>query len=281
MSMKGSISERELNEHRHAIGRRMSLADDISPMVTERFAAVGGAPVEQTPLRHWAHFLAMPPREDLGEDGHPKRGRFIPAISLPRRMYAAGHIDFLTPFVPGAPAEKDSVIGNIEHKTGRSGEMVFVTIEHKITQGSACRLREMQTLVYRNAAEISEGAANGVGPLPQGFRIEGSFLPTSVDLFRFSSVTLNSHRIHYDRLYAREAEGYPDLVVHGPFVAVMLANLAQAKLGKPLTRFSFRAKAPLFVNRLIEFAARPNGDSIDLCAINPNGNVAVEAAARG
>ena len=283
MTIERRISDRELEHFREAIGRRIVVSDDMSPTVTSRFALVGGAPAEQTPLRHWAHFLSMPHRDEIGEDGHPKRGKFVPSISLPRRMFAASSIDFFAPLSADTPAEKASTIEKIEHKLGRSGELVFVSIAHEFIQGGALCIKELQTLVYRSVSKTSEFATDRAAGMQinHGFDVVGSFTPTSVDLCRFSSVTLNSHRIHYDHPYAREVEGYPDLVVHAPYIAVLLSNLAQSELGEPLRGFTFRAKSPLFADRQIELGVRRNGGVIELAAIDPAGVIAVEASARG
>ncbi|MEZ5982277.1 MAG: hypothetical protein R3C54_08220 [Parvularculaceae bacterium] len=283
MTIERFISDAELDHYRQAIGRRIVISDDMSPTVTSRFAMVGGAPVERTPLRHWAHFLSMPRRDEVDEDGHPIRGKFIPPISLPRRMFAAGSVDFFSPLTAGAPAERASTIENIEHKAGRSGELVFVSIAHEVMQSGVLCIRESQTLVYRSASKASgpTGGDNAGARVSHGFDVAASFTPTSVDLFRFSSVTLNSHRIHYDQAYAREVEGYPGLVVHAPYIAVLLSNLAQQELGEPLKSFTFRAKSPLFVDRRIELAAKLKGRVIELAAIDPVGVIAVEASARG
>lgn len=282
MTIERLISDAELDHYCQAIGRRIVISDDMSPTVTSRFAMVGGAPAERTPLRHWAHFLSMPHRDEVDEDGHAKRGKFIPPISLLRRMFAAGSVEFLSPLTAGAPAERTSTIENIEHKAGRSGELVFVSIAHEVTQSGVLCIRESQTLVYRSASKAGPtGGDNAGARANHGFDVAASFTPTSVDLFRFSSVTLNSHRIHYDQAYAREVEGYPGLVVHAPYIAVLLSNLAQQELGEPLKSFTFRAKSPLFVDRRIELAAKLKGRVIELAAIDPVGVIAVEATARG
>ena len=199
-----------------------------------------------TPLPPFFHHLyfwqAMPPGE-LGRDGHPKVGGIIPDMGLPRRMWAGGRLEFLTPLRAGIAATKTTTVAKAEHKEGRSGPLGFVTLCHEIAQDGTIVLREFQDLVYRE-----DPAPDAAKPTPPRARTDEDFAYTrgfdSTLLFRYSALTFNGHRIHYDLDYARDVEGYDGLVVHGPLLAQLLMLMAQEKLGT-LSAFSFRATAPL------------------------------------
>jgi 3-methylfumaryl-CoA hydratase len=198
------------------------------------------------PLGHWAFFNDAAASADLGPDGHPRRGLFLPPVELPRRMFASASFRFEAPLELGEVAELGSTIADIRRRSGRTGELVLVDVLRELTQGGRLRLTETQTIVYREAGEATPAVADmGAGGEGELWR------PSAVDLFRYSAATFNGHRIHYDQTYAREEEGYPDLVVHGPFTAARLFDLATRQAGAPLTIFSFRALAPLFVNQPI------------------------------
>ena len=237
-----------LAEWRSTVGRTETRHELCEVESLRRYAlAVGADPAVETtlpPLPHWAFFLPAPPDEEIGPDGHPRRGGFLPAITLPRRMFAAADIVFEAPLVLGGNAEMVSTIGEVTHKSGRSGDLVFVEVNRVIVQGSVVRVRERQSYVYR---DIGPPATM---PVPTATAPEGeAWQPDAVNLFRFSAVTFNSHRIHYDLPYTQAEEGYPALVVHGPFTAAKLANLAGRD--GPLARFAFRAQNPLFLGQTI------------------------------
>lgn len=193
------------------------------------------------PFFHHVYFWDPQPPERLGRDGHPKTGGFVPDMGLPRRMWAAGRLVFHAPLRAGIAARKTARIDQITRKTGRSGPLAFVRIRHDIHQRDALVLTEWQDLVYR---------ADG-GPTPERprartdetARAEVTFDPTV--LFRYSALTFNGHRIHYDAPYAQQVEGYPGLVVHGPLLAQHLMLFGAAQLGQPLREVSYRATAPL------------------------------------
>ncbi|MEQ9662501.1 MAG: hypothetical protein RLN87_08150 [Parasphingopyxis sp.] len=225
---------------RSAIGREDVATQMLDPSALARFALAVGQPAGSVPpLAHWAFFLSEPADDQIGADGHPKRGNFLPPVTLPRRMFAASDIAFEAPLAVGEPARLVSTIADVQHKSGRSGDLVFATVERALEQDGTTRVRERQSYVYREA-----GAAVAM-PEPAGEDSAGErWTPDPVHLFRFSAATFNAHRIHYDRDYAKHVEGYPSLVIHGPFTASKLAELA-ARDGT-LARFSFRAQAPLF-----------------------------------
>lgn len=217
------------------------------------FDCPGGPPAEGDPvppLWHWLAFLPRVPQRELDADGHPRRGGFLPPVELPRRMFAGGRVAFEGPLRVGERLVRHSRVASVEEKEGRSGRLVFVTVRHEIgPAGGAASVIEEQDLVYRGppapapARATPAPAAEAGEPWPWALDI-------AVDatlLFRFSALTYNAHRIHYDRAYATEVEGYPGLVVHGPLQAVALAELIRRRAGgSALASFRFRALRPLF-----------------------------------
>ncbi|MBE0414568.1 MaoC family dehydratase N-terminal domain-containing protein [Yoonia sp.] len=208
-------------------------------------ATLGQTPTLQTgdpmpPFYHQIYFWDPQPPENLGRDGHPATGPFIPDLGLPRRMWAAGKLVFHGPLLAGMQAERTSTIDSVTRKQGRSGPLGFVTIRHDIKQHGTLALTEWQELVYR-----ADDAP--CGPPPTARTDETHAQTANFDstlLFRYSALTFNGHRIHYDETYARQTEGYDGLVVHGPLLAHLLMGLAEGQLGN-LTAFSYRATAPL------------------------------------
>lgn len=193
------------------------------------------------PFFHQIYFWDPQPPAQLGRDGHIKTGGFIPDTGLPRRMWAAGKLTFHKPLLAGTRAEKISTIENVEHKQGKSGPLAFVKIRHDIKQRQTLAVTEWQDLVYREDAPKSEPE---VRMAPSGETAKHIVSFNSTMLFRYSALTFNGHRIHYDESYAREVEGYSGLVVHGPLIAHMLMQFAHAQLGA-MRRFSYRAISPL------------------------------------
>lgn len=248
-----SVNSADLALWRGHVGRSTSVQQLADAESLRRFALASGLDpdVERHPpaLAHWAWFLDAVPDEGLGPDGHPKRGGLLPAITLPRRMFASSAITFEAPITLGESVELTATVADVRHRTGSAGDLMFVDVERVVRQSGGVCVREAQTLVYREA-----GAPT---PLPvESLDADdgAAWRPGPVNLFRFSAVTFNSHRIHYDQAYATQIEGYPALVVHGPFAAVKLAAFAET-LGGPLAQFDFRAVAPLFVNQPVRFAA--------------------------
>ncbi len=204
-------------------------------------SVTAGSPLP--PFFHQLYFWSPQPPARLGRDGHPKVGGLIPDLGLPRRMWAGGRLNFHAPLIAGTQAERRSVCESTTTKTGRSGPLGFVTLRHEIWQGDALCLTEWQDLVYRTDPSPSE-----VKPTPPTARTDETDAKDvpfdSTLLFRYSALTFNGHRIHYDLDYAREVEGYGGLVVHGPLLAQLLMLFAQDLLG-PLEQFAFRASSPL------------------------------------
>ena len=200
---------------------------------------------EVMPLGHWLYFLPRARQSQMDADGHPHRGGFLPPVPLPRRMWAGGRLTFERPIPIGAVLERRSTIADVSLKAGRSGPMVFVTVRHEIAFEGRCAVREEQDIVYREMPIIS--ATPGATEAPRPSQWTREFVPDPVQLFRFSALTFNAHRIHYDRPYAREIEHYPGLVVQGPFVATLLLDHFLRRMpGARVASFAFRAQRPLY-----------------------------------
>lgn len=220
-----------------------------------RFAAAVESPLcpqdgEPLPfLWHWGWFVPTVPSADLGPDGQPRLPPTCDERSFPRRMWAASTLRATKPFVVGRRVIRRSTLTSVAEKSGRSGALLVVDLRHDYLKDGTEALTEMQTLIYRAATDGATGLPEGdfVPPVEEGGWRDAIRLGP-VDLFRFSSVTFNSHRIHYDAPYAHDVEGYPRLVVHGPLIAVLLAASAQRATGSPIAAMSFRAEAPLFAD---------------------------------
>jgi 3-methylfumaryl-CoA hydratase len=211
------------------------------------------------PLAHWLYFLPQAPQHDLGPDGHPRRGGFLPPVPLPRRMWAGGRFEFHHPLRVGDEATRVSRILRVEAKTGRSGELVFVTVRHELGDARGLALAEEHDIVYRAAPAPADPV-----PVPQAAPRDEQFTrtvhPDPVLLFRYSALTFNGHRIHYDRSYCTDVEGYPGLVVHGPLIATLLVDLLRRERPQArLTRFAFTALRPTFDIHRFEVCGRETG----------------------
>jgi 3-methylfumaryl-CoA hydratase len=233
------------------------------------------------PLWHWFYFLPMAVRSQIDVDGHPKRGGFFPPVELPRRMFAGARTRFIRPLVIGTEAVREGEILNVAEKSGKAGRLVFVTVRYRIRQGGEVRIEEEQDIVYKEPGPSIPAPVplESLPDLPAGTWVK-DVTPDTVLLFRFSALTFNAHRIHYDRPYALQEEGYPGLVVHGPLTAVMLAWLTLEKSGKRITRFTFQGRAPLFDLHPFRLVGRAEGDAaVALEARGPDGKIAMQATA--
>jgi len=232
------------------------------------------------PLWHWFYFLPKAPQSKLGTDGHPQRGGFMPPIELPRRMFAGARLRFLKPLVIGKPARREATILDVSEKSGASGTLAFVTVAYRFIQDGAECLVEEQDIVYREpGAPVPAPEQAELPPLPAGARSR-TIVPDPRLLFRFSALTFNGHRIHYDRDYTMNEEGYPGLVVHGPLTAVLLMELVRHNADRPATGFAFRGRAPLFDLAPFRLVGVPGDDgSVALEAQGPDGKTAMTATA--
>lgn len=240
-----------------------------------RFAAGDALPA----CWQWLYFLPGAPQGEIGPDGHPKRGGFLPPVDLPQRMFAGSEMTVHAPLRFGLDATRRGIIRDVTPKTGKSGALVFVTVDYEFHQDGRHCLTERQSIVYKDAGR-PQAAAGEVKAPPLDITWSRRITPDPVLLFRFSALTFNSHRIHYDRPYATEVEHYPDLVVHGPLIAVCLADILRVEAGKNLKAFKFRAEAPLFVSAPFEVMGRADGQAgAQLKAIGPGGATAMSASA--
>lgn len=249
-----SVSGDDVAHWQQWVGKTENITERIDSAVLRRYAAALGESFDNEKhlpsLAHWAFFLSAEQPDNLGPDGHPKRGGFLPPITLPRRMFAASDIQFHTPLAIDHDATRSSQVTSLKHKSGKSGELILVEVEHIIEQTGRLAISEKQIIVYRETGEATP-AVPDLGIAPRDDEI--IWLPGPVDLFRFSAVTYNSHRIHYDLPYTQEEEGYPDLVVHGPFTAARLFHFADTR-SAPLKRFNFRAQAPMFAKQPVRLS---------------------------
>lgn len=230
---------------------------------------------------HWLFFNPFVRRSELGQDGHPRRGGFLPDVKLPRRMWAGGRLVYHAPLPIGVTASKESEIAKIATKDGSAGKLVFVTVRHTISHDGQVCVEEDQDIVYREAPAPGSPKLK-VSPAPEGAEWSEAVIPDPVLLFRYSSLTSNGHRIHYDQPYAKDEEGYRDLVVHGPLIATLLQGLAvRCRPEARLFRFDFRAMAPLFVDRgfHVEASRSAEGNSLVLWARGPDGELTMRAEA--
>jgi 3-methylfumaryl-CoA hydratase len=232
------------------IGRQEERRERIEPARTRALLAALERPADladgddMPPLFHWLHFWDPKPPSETGPDGHPARGGFLPPVTLPRRMWAGGQVEFIRPLRLGEEVSKVSTIADVQEKSGRTGALIFVTVRHELSGPEGPAIRERQDLVYREPAPKSATPAAPPAPedLPAAEWRE-ELRPDPVLLFRYSALTLNSHRIHYDRPYAIEEEGYDGLVVHGPLQATLLMELASRTVGQ-VARLDYRAMNP-------------------------------------
>lgn len=266
------------------IGKEAVTHDEITAFPLNAMAATldSSHSVESVPpLWHWLYFLPVSPLSAAGPDGHPTRGDFLPPVPLPRRMWAGGRLTFHAPLKVGERATRTSTIAHIEDKTGRSGRLVFVTVQHTIEVDGELRLDEEHDIVFRDAPQ-----ADARPPKP-ALAPEGETWSRSIDadallLFRYSALTFNSHRIHYDHPYVTGVEGYPGLVVHGPLIATLLVDLVRRERpDATLQSFAFKALRPTFAGRRLTVCGKPSADgtTLDLWAKDHEGYLTMRATA--
>lgn len=267
------------------LGKSSQATDVLSAKQANLMATVTGVPAgfnngdPLPPLWHWIYFPFAAPVTALGRDGHSQPGGFLPPVDLPRRMWAGSRFDFIAPLLIGDQAVKTSRIESISLKNGRSGALCFVTVSHLVSVDGQPRLREEHDIVYREDPNPDTPVKKPENA-PQDPDWQQTITPDPVTLFRYSALTFNGHRIHYDRLYCREVEGYPDLVVHGPLIGTLLAGLAvKAHPERPLKRFSFRAHNPVFDSAPFSIAGKGSDDNATLWASTPDGGLAMTAKA--
>lgn len=270
------------------VGRSETITDQIDMSRAVAMAATLDSPVSLAiddalpPLWHWLYFWSAIPASQLGTDGHAQRGGFLPPVSLPRRMWAGGRLKFLAPLLVGSQAARVSRIKAVDIKQGKSGPLVFVTVAHDISVQAKLVIQEEHDIVYRDAVPAGDLASN-TKLAPTDAHWSRQISPDPVQLFRYSALTFNGYRIHYDRTYATEVEGYPGLIVHGPLIASLLTDLISRELpDRTIREFSFRAIAPLFDTEPFSVHGRlePEGHRVVLWAANSRGELAMQAEAQ-
>ncbi|HSH42150.1 MAG TPA: MaoC family dehydratase N-terminal domain-containing protein [Arenicellales bacterium] len=232
------------------------------------------------PLWHWLYFLPAARQSELGEDGHARRGGFLPPVPLPRRMWASGSVEWPAPLRVGDAARRVSTVRSVTHKKGRSGELVFTVVGHAIHNEAGVAVREEQNLVYRDAPGPDAPPPKVIEP-PAAADFGRDMTADPVLLFRYSALTFNGHRIHYDLDFATRVEGYDDLVVHGPLLATLLLDLARHEGGvaEGLARYEYRAVRPLLANRPFKLQGRRTDGGLELWVVDDEGAVAMKAMA--
>ena len=234
-------------------------------------------------LWHWLYFLPLHRQSDIGPDGHAKRGGFLPPVPLPRRMWAGSQFEFHKPLRIGDLLTRVSTIHDVTEKSGRTGTLVFVKVRHEIRRGdeSDIALTEFHDIVYREAPKPDD-VAPPPKAAPSSATWEKQWVPDDVLLFRYSALTFNGHRIHYDRRYVTEVEGYPGLIVHGPMIATLLLDLLRHQLPEAeVARYEFRAVRPVFdINHFFVCGEpQPDGKTFRLWARDHDGWLTMDATA--
>ena len=271
---------------RRWIGREQVVEDVMDPARAQALHATLGRPGAPPtagdplpPLWHWIYFWSIAPMSALGRDGHLALGQFLPPIDLPRRMWAGSRFTFHRSPIFGTPAEKRSTVADVALKQGRSGPLAFVTVHHRVSDGGGVCFEEEQDLVFRGATELASHRAPAQVAPPEAPAWSRRVTPDPVLLFRFSALTFNGHRIHYDQDYTRDQEGYPGLVVHGPLLGLLMCQLAmdENKAGRPAS-YRFRLSQPIFVHRSFAVAGSPLGGGREarVWVQNEDGELAAE-----
>jgi 3-methylfumaryl-CoA hydratase len=269
------------------VGRSETVDDLIAPNAYAALSATldrdAARPAPATPLPalwHWLYFLPVARRSEIGPDGHPKRGGFLPPVALPRRMWAGSQLEFHRPLRVGDNATRTSTIQSVEEKSGRSGSLIFVKVRHVVRANGEDCITEYHDIVYREAPKPGDPVPPPKAA-PRSSAWEKRWVPDDVLLFRYSAVTFNGHRIHYDRRYVTEVEGYPGLIVHGPLIATLLLDLLRwQRPDARVAKFEFRAVRPLFDIHPFFVCGEPGPhDTVSLWARDHEGWLAMQASA--
>jgi 3-methylfumaryl-CoA hydratase len=269
------------------IGKTETATDLVSPTPLAALSATldrdDPAPRPGDPLPpawHWLFFLPLHRQSELAQDGHARLGGFLPPVPLPRRMWAGNHMEIHRPLRVGETITRTSRIASVKYKEGRTGPLVFVLVRHEIANESGLAITEEHDIAYRDHARPGEISPEPpVAPAEAAW--ERTISPNDVLLFRYSALTFNGHRIHYDRRYAIEVEGYPGLVVHGPLIATLLLDALRRNVPEAhVARVEFRAVSPLFDTAPFAVScARQDKHTVRMWARNANGGLAMDARA--
>lgn len=280
--MNEDTTAAEVDNYKAYVGRTLTETDEVGAHVATLYEATLDREHDGStlpPLWHYGLFLTSVATSALGRDGHSPRGAFLPPVKLARRMFAGADVHLLRPLMTGRNVTRVSRIAAVDHRQGKTGNLIFVRVAMTLSQQEQVCIEEEQTIVYRAAgSKVAPVLSAPRKPLADG-EIAEEWLPTTVELFRFSSVTFNAHRIHYDLPYAMNEEGYPGLVVHGPLTATRLCDFAGRLAGRPLTRFTFRGEAPTFVDQPVRLAGKVNGNEVFVRAERADGLTAMSATA--
>jgi 3-methylfumaryl-CoA hydratase len=272
------------------IGRSETLHDTIVPYpVVALHATLDHPPPDAAPgtalpyLWHWLYFLPTYRHSELGEDGHPTRGDFLPPVPLPRRMWAGSQLQFHQPVRLGDAMLRTSTIADVSVKEGRTGRLVFVKVQHDLRCVGAAdpAITEWHDIVYREA-QRPDDVAPAPTAAPADAAWQRTWNPDEPMLFRYSALTFNGHRIHYDRRYVTQVEGYPGLIVHGPLIATLLMDLLRREMpGADVAEFRFRAVRPTFDGAPMRVNGQPGADgkTVKLWAQDHAGWLTMDAVA--
>ncbi|MGB3482076.1 MAG: hypothetical protein WBB07_07630 [Mycobacterium sp.] len=255
-------------------------ADELAATLDLEFSAHPGDPLP--PLWHWVYFGDWPPTADLGADGHPRNGHFLPPIPHRRRMFAGGRLRVAEPLLLGEPATRRAALVSTAVKHGKTGELLFVTVRYEFSQDGQLRITEEQDLVYRSDAGsgMSFGRVTEAPAVPSAPWVAEPVTHPAL-LFRFSALTSNAHRIHYDQPYATGVEGFPGLVVHGPLLAIYMAELARVNSDRRLSEFHFRLQRPVFVGDPIRVQGRIDDDDTAVLTVSSGAGTVHASATAG
>lgn len=272
----------DIDHLRQWVGTSQNISDIIDLATCQRMEAMLdhlpalGEGDELPPLWHWLYFHQPALQNTLGRDGHAEKGEFLPPVSLPRRMWAGGRLVFFAPIPIGVKVKRHSTIKSVETKSGRSGDLCFVTVQHQLIFDGMICVSEEHDIVYR--ADPKPGDKILQPPLADSNPdCSRTITPSPELLFRYSALTFNSHKIHYDRDYCRDVEGYPGLVFHGPLTATLMLQLAVENAnGKTMKSFEFRAISPLFDSASFELRGWAGENQMKLQAVNSEGGLAMK-----
>ncbi|MEO7391249.1 MAG: MaoC family dehydratase N-terminal domain-containing protein [Ramlibacter sp.] len=282
----GTIGAAQLLHLQSWQGRSETMEDEITAAPVRALSATldrddlpPSRGTELPPLWHWLYFLPHHRQSEIGPDGHARRGGFLPPVPLPRRMWAGGRLQWHVQLRVGDAVQRVSRIESVTHKAGRTGDLVFVRVKHEVHNASGLAIAEEHDIVYRAAARPGDPA-----PPPtwagKGAPWQREILSDDVLLFRYSALTFNGHRIHYDRRYVTDVEGYPGLVVHGPLIATLLVDLARRQAPQArLATFSFKVVRPTFDLHPFTVHGQPTADGADLWASDHEGWLTMQANA--
>ena len=276
----------DLDRLKEWIGRTETAEDQIAPPPVAALSATldrddppPRAGDVLPPLWHWLYFLPVHRQSELGEDGHAKLGGFLPPVPLPGRMWAGSRLEFHHPLRIADHLTRVSRIQDVRYKEGRRGPLVFVVVRHQVSNAAGVAITEEHDIVYRQHPSPGQSVTEP-RPAPATRAWERTIHPSDVLLFRYSALTFNAHRIHFDRRYSTDVEHYPGLVVHGPLLATLLVDLLRRSRPDAVLRaFAFRAVSPLFDTEPFSVCGQPEGGSIRLWAQSSTGALAMDATA--